>query len=543
MSHGMVAKLILLTILLLSLSEVGVLAAPPDFPNIPEEIVAPQPQEVLPLKPSNIQNCPRQVLEPPSLIENSQPPLIQAARPAVSDQTLPINLATALYLSNARPLVIAFAQASVEQASAQLQNANVLWLPNLNIGFDYYRHDGMDQSTDGTMIFDNKYSYTAGGGVTLSFAVTDAIFRPLAARQELAAREFDLQSARNDALLTVAVAYFDVQQARGILAGTVDSVSKAEMLVKKTSGLAKGLVPEIEVDRVRSLLLELQQQVAFARANWRISSARLTRVLRLNPSAVVVPLEPPHLQVTLISPERVVDELVPIGLTNRPELASQRALVQATLERLRQERVRPLVPSLVLDGRNGPYGALEGGVFGGGPDGTHTSGGRFDMDVGVVWTLNNLGAGNRSLVRQRAAEQQKACIELFNIQDQVAQEVVQAHAQLEATAAQIDDATTAVKEATVTFNGTLTALGQTRGAGELLQLLSRPQEAVAALQQLNRAYETYYAAINNYNRAEFQLYRALGFPAQIVVCKTPVGEVEKIDTSRPPMASAGLHLH
>lgn len=116
MSHGMVAKLILLTILLLSLSEVGVLAAPPDFPNIPEEIVAPQPQEVLPLKPSNIQNCPRQVLEPPSLIENSQPPLIQAARPAVSDQTLPINLATALYLSNARPLVIAFAQASVEQA-------------------------------------------------------------------------------------------------------------------------------------------------------------------------------------------------------------------------------------------------------------------------------------------------------------------------------------------------------------------------------------------------------------------------------------------
>jgi outer membrane protein TolC len=530
----MVPKLILSTIVLLSLSEAGVLAAPPDFPTAPEEIVAPQPHEIFPSIPANIQNCPRQVLEQPSLIENSQPPPIEAARPAVSDQILPINLATALYLSNARPLVIAFAQASIEQASAQLQNANVLWLPNLNIGFDYYRHDGMDQATDGTMIFDNKYSYTAGGGVTLSFGVTDAIFRPLAARRELAAREFDLQSAQNDALLTVAVAYFDVQQARGILAGNVDSVAKAEMLVKKTTGLSKGLVPEIEVDRARSLLLDLQQQVALARANWRISSSRLTRVLRLNPSAVVDPMEPPHLLVTLISPQRVVDELVPVGLTNRPELASQRALVQATLERLRQERVRPLVPSLVLDGRNGPYGALEGGVFGGGPDGTHTSGGRFDMEVGVLWTLNNLGAGNRSLVRQRAAEQQKAYIELFNIQDQVAQEVVQAHAQLEATAAQIDDATAAVKEATITFNGTLRALGQTRGSGELLILLSRPQEAVAALQQLNRAYETYYAAINNYNRAQFQLYRALGFPAQIVVCKTPVGEVETIDTSRPP---------
>jgi outer membrane protein TolC len=533
MAHGIVPKLILLAILLLSLNEADGLAAPANYPNSAEEIVAPLPQDILPSREFYPRRDSGQILEHPFLNENLQPPQIQGAQPTESDQALPINLATALYLSNARPLVIAFAQASVEQASAQLQNANVLWLPNLNIGFDYYRHSGIDQSTDGAMIFDNKYAYAAGGGATLNFGITDAIFRPLAARQELSARQFDLQSARNDSLLKVAEAYFDVQQARGILAGTLDSVSKAEVLVNKTSGLARGLVPEMEIDRARSLLFDLQQQVAYTRANWRISSARLTRVLRLNPSAVAVPLEPPHLQVTLISPNRVVDELVPVGLTNRPELASQRALVQATLERLRQERLRPLIPSLVLDGRNGPYGALEGGLFGGGPDGNHTSAGRFDMEVGMVWTLNNLGAGNRSLVRERAAEQQKTCIELFNIQDQVAQEVVQAHAQLVASAAQIENATAAVKEATITFNGTLIGLGQTRGSGELLQLISRPQEAVAAIQQLNRAYENYYTAINGYNRAQFQLYRALGFPAQIVVCKTPVGEVEKIDTSRP----------
>ena len=146
-------------------------------------------------------------------------------------------------------------------------------------------------------------SVGAGGGATLSFAVTDAIFRPLAARQELAARQSDLQAARNDALLQVATAYFDVQQARGRLAGTLDAVDRAEGLVKRTAGLARGLVPGIEVDRARALLFDLQQQVAAARADWRIASARLTRVLRLNPGAVVVPLEPPHLQVTFISPQ------------------------------------------------------------------------------------------------------------------------------------------------------------------------------------------------------------------------------------------------
>ena len=72
--------------------------------------------------------------------------------------TAAINLATALYLSNARPLVIASAEASVEEAAAQFQNARVLWLPDLNAGTGYFRHDGTDQSTDGTIILDVPWS-------------------------------------------------------------------------------------------------------------------------------------------------------------------------------------------------------------------------------------------------------------------------------------------------------------------------------------------------------------------------------------------------
>jgi hypothetical protein len=63
---------------------------------------------------------------------------------------------------------------------------------------------------------------------------------------------------------------------------------------------------------------------------------------------------------------------------------------------------------------------------------------------------------------------------------------------------------------------------------------------VAALEQLNRAYGIYFAAVNGYNRAQFQLYQALGFPARILVCDHPVGKVQSLDTSRPPgMAPVG----
>jgi hypothetical protein len=38
---------------------------------------------------------------------------------------------------------------------------------------------------------------------------------------------------------------------------------------------------------------------------------------------------------------------------------------------------------------------------------------------------------------------------------------------------------------------------------------------VAAVQALGQAYSDYYAAVADYNRGQFRLYRALGQPAQL----------------------------
>ena len=474
------------------------------------------------------------VLPAPEIQTNPALGQVQSAAADQSYRILPINLATALCLSQARPLVIASAQASVEKAAAQLQAANALWLPDVNIGTGYSHHDGANQETNGGMDFASFGSYNVGAGATLCLGVTDALFRPLAAQQELFARRSDLQAARNDALLAVADAYFQVQQSRGRLAGILDSAAKSEELVKQIESLAQGLVAPIEADRARVLQADLNQQAAAARAAWRIASAHLTRTLRLNPSSIVIPQEPSFLQITLISPQFTVDDLIPCGLLNRPELASQKAMVQATLELLRQEKVRPLLPSVVLEG-TGPAQSINGGIFGGGKGGDlSASGGSSEVSLGLVWTLKNLGLGNKALVRGRAADNEKAVVDLFNLQDQIAEEVVHAHADVEGAAAEIPEADRAVREAVVTFNGTLQGLAQVRGAGNLLQTVSRPQEGVAALQQLNQAYERYFLAVAKYNRAQFQLYHSLGYPSRILVWDRPLGEVQAIDTSRPP---------
>ena len=205
----------------------------------------------------------------------------------------------------------------------------------------------------------------------------------------------------NDALAAVATAYFDVQasSARGPSASATSTRRpRPTILVRHIEGLARLLWPRrSKWTASRTLLLDLEQEiVALCAAPWRSSSSRLNRVLRRTPSAVVVPLEPPQLQVTLIPPGGAVDDDFR-RLDEPAQLASHKALVQATLELLRQERLRPLLPSLVFQGGNGPGGVFNGGVFEGGPnDEPYVGGGRFDAEVGVVWTLNNLGGGNRA---------------------------------------------------------------------------------------------------------------------------------------------------
>ncbi len=95
----------------------------------------------------------------------------------------------------------------------------------------------------------------------------------------------------------------------------------------------------------------------------------------------------------------------------------------------------------------------------------------------------------------------------------------------------------------VAFQGTLRGLRSVRIAGELLQLINRPQEAVAALQQLQTAYDRYFTAIGAYNQAQFGLYHALGFPARILATERLVGAVQPVDASRlPPLAPVCRHV-
>lgn len=454
----------------------------------------------------------------------AQPPVLPVC--PSGDRTLPINLPTALQLADAQAVDIAAAAERIGVAAAVLAQAHVLWLPTITVGGDYARHDGRNQDTTGRVFDNSRSSIMFGMGTGIGAAailnVDDAIFAPLAAKQLLRAREADRQTAANDTLVAVTDAYFTVQQARGELAGAVVATQRTEDLVQRTRKLAPGIVPDLELERAETELVRRQQAELVARERWAVAGAELLRILRLDPAANIEPVEPPQLRVELIDLCQPLDELIALGLTHRPELASQQAQVQATLAMLKQEKLRPLIPSVLLRGFSTPVtGTLAGGVFAGGPNARIGDPGfRGDLDLQVLWQFDNLGFGNRGKIHQREAENQLAIVNLFRIQDRVAAEVAQAYHQAQLAARRAELAERGVRSALISADKNLLALGQTKAAGNLVILVVRPQEAVASVQALAQAYSDYYTAVADANRAQFRLYRAMGKPAQCVIHDT-----------------------
>src|SRR5262249_51797571 len=137
-------------------------------------------------------------------------------------------------------------------------------------------------------------------------------------------------------------------------------------------------------------------------------------------------------------------------------------------------------------------------------------------------------------IKEQRGMESKAIIELLRTQDMVAADVTRAQARVQSAAARVVQADRAMRTAIITFNGNYEGLQQTTRLGNVLVLVNRPQEAVFALQLLMVAFNEYFTTVAEYNRAQFELFHALGYPAQEVTSRLLPGQVEPVNTERPP---------
>ena len=193
-----------------------------------------------------------------------------------------------------------------------------------------------------------------------------------------------------------------------------------------------------------------------------------------------------------------------------------------------------LLPSILINGFQTPDELLQAGVFGMGPNNNMNQWtGREDVSIQFLWQLDALGIGNLARIKEQRGEQSRAIIELFKTQDMVAADVTRAQARLQSATARVSQADRALRSSLIAFNGNYEGLQQTTRFGDVLVEVFRPQEVVFALQRLKTAFDEYYTTVAEYNRAQFQMFHALGYPAGEIAYGRPPGDIQPVDTSRP----------
>ena len=435
---------------------------------------------------------------------------------APADGVYNVSLSHALALGGANSLQIELAREKTLEAEAEWAEARSAILPTLWVGIGYNKHDGRLQETQGDVLEVSRNSTFVGGGAGLSNAslaggsggpsrlvvnlsLADAIFEPLAGLQAFTARGAAESATVNDSLAEIAVAYYDLVEAHGKLASLQRGLTATEEMVRLTTLLAQaGEGSKAEVYRTETERSVWQQRLADADRQIVVRRASLARLLRLGPDVKLTPVEDHLAPVEMIAENTSVEELVATGLVARPEMAQHQSLVAATLTRLRQECVRPWLPYIQL--------GASAGSFGGGPSSTfENEAGRSDVDLLAVWEVRNLGFGNNALRRRRASQLRQAEVEAELTRDKIVSEIVIAASDVASYRRQIETTLVGLAAAKKSYVANRQRIQEAEGLPiELIQAIRAKADAENSVNQ----------AVSSYNRAQFQLLRAIGRPPE-----------------------------
>jgi outer membrane protein TolC len=464
---------------------------------------------------------------------NPAPPLpVEPSALRPDAQPVPIDLPTALRVANAANPTIGVALARVREAYALWRAARVLWLPDLETGPAYARHDGVLQNSTGIVFATNKWSLFEGGGAATNLETANAFFGPQIARRLLEAQRAAAAATTSNVQLDVALTYLDLLRAYGALAINAEALANAEEIARLAeAGIRAGLAKTpADPNRARTEVSQRRQERIRLEGDVAAVSARLAQLLLLEPTVQLRPAEPAVVPIAIVPPDVPLEELVATGLMNRPELAESRSLVAANLARWRQARLGPLFPRL-----NASYLA---GDFGGGiNDNTQEFRGRGDGQAQAVWTLHNLGFGDLARARAARAVYDQANLHVQEVQAQVAAEVTGAANLALSRQRTLDSAQQGVQQAEEMWRRLVRwTIEIGAGSGRRYEIV----ELLLGEQALEQARLQYLSEVIEYDQQQFRLYWAMGQPPLHALPKAAALPVVVPVTPSTPAASPTL---
>jgi outer membrane protein TolC len=434
----------------------------------------------------------------------------------------PLDLATALRLADVANPTIGRARTVILEALAGQLAARTLLLPSLNSGGNYHGQNGALQRPTGKIELLSEQSLYLGAGagavgsgtpsipgVNIFTPLTDAWFEPLAAHRRVEATRFVARATENDILMDVALLYLELIRHYMMLETNRLSEFQAFQIVQAIREYAiTGQGRKADFERAKAEWRYRRADVQDAEQGVGIATARLARLLNLDPSVRLRPVGGPLVPLNLVDLDTTPEQMIQSALRLRPELGARTAEIGEAEARVKQEIGRPLLPTLWL--------GFSGGGFGGGsnlnPPLVGNFAGRTDFDVRLYWTLLNFGAGNAALIRQRQAQVGQAVAERARTINRVRSEVIAARADARSVRNQIEIARRELQSSHAGFHEDLPRIRNNLG---------RAIEVINSLNLLAGSRNNMIDALVRYDQAQFRLWVALGSPPPLVETSTP----------------------
>lgn len=461
---------------------------------------------------------------------------------------VPIDLGTALRLAGVQNPELLIARQRVIEATAIRQFAAAQILPNINAGTNLDMHLGPLQQASGNILKVNRDALYVGLGANAVGAGTvniPGIYYNLnvgvAWFSYLQARQLTMRAAANsaatelDVFLRTCLGYSELLRAVGRRAIAVRNREEVAEVARLTAAYAKaGQGRKADADRAAVELKRRDMDLTQAEADILSSSARLCQLLNLDPSTRLKPIDGWVVPAPVVPDPVSLSELLAIALMQRPELAARRAEIQEALYGLSNAKLLPFSPNVIV--------GFSAGTFGGGSnllangikqaDGSTLVGSRFDqfggrsdLDAVVYWSLQNLGVGNLAMIRGAQSRVRQSELRQLETLNSIRTEVAEAHARTHARYVQIDTMEKAVRDSQDAFKEDLARIKGREGL---------PIEVIDSLRLLSRSRNEYLDVIIEYNRAQFQLYAALGRPPAGMLARPVPADLVPPSDKAPP---------
>jgi outer membrane protein TolC len=346
-----------------------------------------------------------EVLQLPDVKQETSPrmPTKTAVKPVpapVSSKVLPINLDTVLHLAEVQNGQVAQARSKVEEAFAEKDLAAKAWLPAMNIGTEYTRHEGGIANENGTITRSSFSTLFGGIDIYSRLDLRNAVYVKVNAERQVWQQRGELRRITSESLLDATSTYIDLLTVRTGEAIAVSMKKDLQALLERAQNLA-GTEPgaRVEVARIQAQLKGRDQFILELQADAARASAKLAYLLGLDPCTTLVPVDERLVPLDLVDAGRPACDLVAQALANGPgirEMEGLLALVHESIERSKGPgKYLPIFEMRMLEGG-----------FGTGPGDSQTWDNRWDFGVQVRWNLTDLlTAGERQRVLQAKTDQ------------------------------------------------------------------------------------------------------------------------------------------